>query len=152
MSLDQVYTQYKSMLFGLAYRMLGIAADAEDIVQDVFAQFMQLDAGKIADQKAYLTKMTVNRCINLLHSAGRRRETYTGSWLPEPLPDLTPDGGSPDPAERREMIGYAYLVLMQQLTPLERSIYILKETLGFEYRDIAESTICFSSKWVRTRS
>lgn len=139
MALDQSYKKYKTMLFGLAYRILGIAADAEDIVQDVFAQFMQVDESRIANVKAFLTKMTVNRCINLLNSASRRREIYTGPWLPEPLPTGLNTGiGSLDPVERRETVGYAYLVLMQQLTPIERSIYILKETFGFKYRDIAE--------------
>ncbi|QMV42420.1 sigma-70 family RNA polymerase sigma factor [Cohnella cholangitidis] len=137
MLLAQTYKQHHSMLFGLAYRMLGIAADAEDIVQDVFAQYLAMDTGEILNEKAYLTRMTANRCINLLKSSRRQRETYTGEWLPEPLPDGGPSLAS-DSAERRENIGYAYLVLMQRLSPLERAIYILKETLGFEYRDIAE--------------
>jgi len=137
MLLAQAYETYRPRLFGLAYRMLGIAADAEDIVQDVFAHYMQMEAEGIRDEKAYLTKMTANRCINLLKSSRRKREVYTGPWLPEPLPD----GGAvfvPDPAERRESVGYAYLVLLQRLTPLERAIYILKETFGFEHGDIAE--------------
>jgi RNA polymerase sigma-70 factor (ECF subfamily) len=117
--------------------MLGIAADAEDIVQDVFAQYLAMDTGAILNEKAYLTRMTANHCINLLKSSRRQRETYTGQWLPEPLPDGGPLN-MPDSVERRENIGYAYLVLMQRLSPLERAIYILKETLGFEYRDIAE--------------
>ncbi|OMF71457.1 sigma-70 family RNA polymerase sigma factor [Paenibacillus glucanolyticus] len=137
MLLDQIYAQYKPMMFGLAYRMLGNTADAEDIVQDVFSHFMGLDRGVIVNEKAYLAKMTTNRCINLLKSSKRQRETYTGPWLPEPMPDydmLT----RADPAERRENIGYAYLVLLQRLTPLERAIYIAKETLGLEYEVIAE--------------
>ncbi|RKP51615.1 sigma-70 family RNA polymerase sigma factor [Cohnella endophytica] len=137
MLLDQTYEQYKSMLFGLAYRMLGSVADAEDIVQDVFARYIEVDRDGIASEKAYLTKMTANRCLNLLQSSARQREQYVGPWLPEPLPE---DGlsGFADPAERRENIGYAYLVLLQELSPLERAIYILKETLGFDYRGIAD--------------
>ncbi len=135
MTVTQAYERHRSMLFGLAYRMLGMATDAEDVVQDVFAQYLQTDTRGIANEKAYLTKMTANRCINLLKSSRRKRETYVGEWLPEPLPGGEPLG---DPAERRESIGYAYLVLLQKLTPLERAIYILKETLGFEYGDIAD--------------
>ncbi|MFB9276747.1 sigma-70 family RNA polymerase sigma factor [Cohnella cellulosilytica] len=135
MTVAQAYERHRSMLFGLAYRMLGMATDAEDIVQDVFAQYMQSDRDGIANEKAYLAKMTANRCLNLLKSSRRKRETYIGEWLPEPLPD---GERSADPAERRETVGYAYLVLLQKLTPLERAIYVLKETLGFEYADTAD--------------
>ena len=134
---DQIYIEYKPMMFGLAYRMLGSAADAEDIVQDVFSQFVQMDRGEVRSEKAYLAKMTTNRCINLLKSSRRQRETYTGPWLPEPMPDYDMIKRS-DPAERRENIGYAYLVLLQRLTPLERAIYIAKDTLGLEYHEISE--------------
>ncbi|MCM3260983.1 sigma-70 family RNA polymerase sigma factor [Paenibacillus lautus] len=134
---DQIYIEYKPMMFGLAYRMLGSAADAEDIVQDVFSQFVQMDRGEVINEKAYLAKMTTNRCINLLKSSRRQRETYTGPWLPEPMPDYDMIKRS-DPAERRENIGYAYLVLLQRLTPLERAIYIAKDTLGLEYHEISE--------------
>lgn len=134
---DQIYIEYKPMMFGLAYRMLGSAADAEDIVQDVFSQFLQMDRGEVLNEKAYLAKMTTNRCINLLKSSRRQRETYTGPWLPEPMPDYDMIQRS-DPAERRENIGYAYLVLLQRLTPLERAIYIAKDTLGLEYHEISE--------------
>ncbi|EGG34353.1 sigma-70 family RNA polymerase sigma factor [Paenibacillus sp. HGF5] len=134
---DQIYIEYKPMMFGLAYRMLGSAADAEDIVQDVFSQFVQMDRGEVLNEKAYLAKMTTNRCINLLKSSRRQRETYTGPWLPEPMPDYDMIKRS-DPAERRENIGYAYLVLLQRLTPLERAVYIAKDTLGLEYHEISE--------------
>jgi len=135
--LAETYEQYRPMLFGLAYRMLGGAADAEDIVQDVFAQYLRIDSSGILNEKAFLAKMTANRCINLLKSSRRRRETYVGEWLPEPLPGGEPQDGG-DPAERRENIGYAYLVLLQRLGPLERAVYILRETLGFDYGEIAE--------------
>ncbi|XEC93363.1 sigma-70 family RNA polymerase sigma factor [Paenibacillus tarimensis] len=135
--MDQTYREYRPLLFGLAYRMLGTAADAEDIVHDVFAQYVQMDTEAIKNERAYLAQMTANRCINLLKSSRRKREKYTGPWLPEPLPDYDSERLS-DPAERRENIGYAYLVLMQRLTPLERAVYILKEALGFQYFEIAE--------------
>ncbi len=97
---DQTYMQYKSMLFGLAYRMLGIAADAEDIVHDVFERYMQLDSGEILNEQAYLTRMTINRCLNLLKSSRRQRETCIGPWLPEPKPDDGRSGQQSDPVER----------------------------------------------------
>ena len=131
--LAQTYEQYKPLLFGLAYRMLGSAADAEDVVQDVFARYLQLEPEAVRNEKAYLTRMTANRCINLLKSSRRQRETYTGPWLPEPLADA-----GADPAERRDNIAYAYIVLLQRLSPLERAIFILKQSLGFEYREIAD--------------
>lgn len=117
--------------------MLGNVSDAEDIVQDVFTQYLQLDEGKVVNEKAYLAKMIVNRCLNLLRSSRRVREQYVGPWLPEPLPD--DDAGTwIDPAVRRENIGYAYLVLLHRLTPLERVVFLLKETFGFDYTSIAE--------------
>ncbi|WP_276357994.1 sigma-70 family RNA polymerase sigma factor [Cohnella caldifontis] len=133
---EQAYTEYKPMLFGLAYRMLGSAADAEDVVQDVFARMLRMEADQVRNEKAYLAKMTVNRSLNLLRSARRLRETYVGPWLPEPLPDHAPDVAK-DPAERKEELGYAYLVMLQELTPTERAVFILKESLGFDYREIA---------------
>lgn len=86
MTVAQTYERYQSMLFGLAYRMLGMAADAEDIVQDVFAQYMQVDSTGILNERAYLAKMTANRCINLLKSSRRKRETYVGSGCPNRCP------------------------------------------------------------------
>lgn len=129
--------QYRPSLFGLAYRMLGNVADAEDIVQDVFTHYMQSVEGKVANERAYLAKMIVNRCLNLLRSSRRMREQYVGPWLPEPLPDDDALAWR-DPAVRRETIGYAYLVLLHRLTPLERAVFLLKETFGFDYTRIAE--------------
>ncbi len=135
---EHVYRTYKSMLFGLAYRMLGSAADAEDIVHDVFAQYLQTDKRDIANERAYLTKMTANRCINVLNSARHKREQYIGTWLPEPMPDEGWQDEASAQTERKEMIGYAYLVMLQRMTPLERAVYVLREALRFEYREIAE--------------
>lgn len=130
------YHELKPMLFGLAYRMLGSVADAEDIVHDVFAHYLQKKPDHIMNERAYLASMTTNRCINVLKSARRNREIYVGPWLPEPMPDSSCHTRT-DPAERSETIGYAYLVMLQQLSPLERAVFILKESLGFDYESIA---------------
>lgn len=135
--LNHIYITNKPLMFQIAYRMLGNVADAEDIVQDVFSQYLQLDRHEIVNEKAYLAKMTTNRCLNLLQSARRLRETYVGPWLPEPMPDHA-ETGPPAYAELRESVGYAYFVLLQRLSPLERAVYLSREVLGFEYSDIAE--------------
>lgn len=134
---EQIYKQYKSILFGTAYRMLGSVSDAEDIVQDVFIHYFQLQTDDVRNEQAYLTKMTVNRCLNLLQSAKRKREIYIGPWLPEPLADRD-YSRIIDPAVRHERIAYAFLVLMQKLTPLERAVYVLRETLQYDYETIAD--------------
>ncbi|MEK3732482.1 MULTISPECIES: sigma-70 family RNA polymerase sigma factor [Paenibacillus] len=134
--LDHIYITHRPLMFHIAYRMLGSVSDAEDIVQDVFSQYMQMDRDGIVNDRAYLAKMTTNRCLNLLKSARRVREAYMGPWLPEPLP-ADVGTGTHDFAERRENIGYAYVVLLQRLSPLERAVYLSREALGFEYRDIA---------------
>ncbi|MFC4077767.1 RNA polymerase sigma-70 factor [Salinithrix halophila] len=135
MHLEQLYEDYQSLLFHLAYRMLGSVSDAEDIVQDVFLTLHQQDVHKIHHVKAYLIKTTTNRCLNVLGSARRKREEYIGPWLPEPLIDPQ------EPAaitEQNESISYAFLVLMEKLSPMERAVFILREGLRFEYETIAE--------------
>ncbi|PTM59438.1 sigma-70 family RNA polymerase sigma factor [Desmospora activa] len=135
MQLEQLYEHYQSLLFGVAYRMLGSISDAEDIVQDVFLSLQQQEIDKISHVKAYLIKMTTNRCLNLLGSARHKREEYVGPWLPEPLLDQQQPA---DIIERNESISYAFLVLMEQLSPIERAVFILRESLGFEYEAIAD--------------
>ncbi|SMO45682.1 RNA polymerase sigma-70 factor [Melghirimyces algeriensis] len=135
MQLEQLYEDYRSLLFNLAYRMLGSVSDAEDIVQDVFLTLHQQDIHKVKHFKAYLIKTTTNRCLNLLSSTRRKREEYIGPWLPEPLIDPR------EPAaltEHNEAVSYALLVLMEQLSPMERAVFILREGLEFEYETIAE--------------
>ncbi|MXQ53795.1 RNA polymerase sigma-70 factor [Shimazuella sp. KC615] len=137
MELEQLYHDYKSSLFGLAYRMLGSVTEAEDIIHDVFLNLHQSDLEKINHVKTYLVKMVTNRCINVLNSARHQKEQYIGPWLPEPLmKDL---GKAPDfVAEEKEMISYAFLVLLQYLSPVERAVFILREVLSFEYDEISK--------------
>jgi RNA polymerase sigma-70 factor (ECF subfamily) len=132
----------------LAYRMLGSLSDAEDIVQDALADYaMTADRGSIKHEKAYLVRMVTNRSLNLKQSARKRREFYVGQWLPEPaIADGaaalgSANGKSGNPAnyiERQENITYVMLVMMERLTAVERAVFLLRETLDFDYGEIAD--------------
>jgi RNA polymerase sigma factor (sigma-70 family) len=125
---EQWYREFKSYLFTIAYRMLGSTADAEDVVQDVFVALQKADpADPIRHERAYLARMTVNRSLNVLNASARKREQYIGPWLPEPLVDTAnplPD----EAAERGETVTYAFMVLLEKLAPLERAVFVLRET------------------------
>lgn len=136
-SINDLYDAYKPLLNGIAYRMTGSLTDAEDMVQDVFAELETMRVEHIRNMKGYLVKMVTNRCLNLLKSARRTREVYTGPWLPEP--EVRDAAGTPEElAVRAETISYALLVLLEQLSPMERAVFILRESLDYDYRDIAE--------------
>ncbi|ASS97437.1 RNA polymerase [Peribacillus simplex NBRC 15720 = DSM 1321] len=115
--------------------MLGSVTDAEDIVHDLFLQ-LKLDTEQIKDMKAYLAKMTTNRCLNFLNSARKRREVYTGPWLPEPRVNETEQ--PLDKVVTDETVAYAFLVLLEQLSPVERAVFVLREAFTYSYEDIAE--------------
>lgn len=125
LSLEELYQRYRKYSFAIAYRMLGTVTDAEDVVQDCFVELRNKPLKNLQNPKAYVAKMTMNRCLNLLNSARKQRETYVGQWLPEPL------GESADlPAdwlERKDMISYAFLVLLEQLKPMERAVFVLRK-------------------------
>ncbi|WP_309123501.1 RNA polymerase sigma-70 factor [Paenibacillus sp.] len=136
---ELLYEKYKPLLFSLAYRMTGSAAEAEDVVQDVFLQWERRapDARALEYPKAYLCKMTVNRCTDLARSARARRETYVGPWLPEPLLTTGAEGDPAVAAERDETLSFAMLLMMERLSPVERAVFVLREAFGFEYEEIA---------------
>ncbi|WP_426449244.1 sigma-70 family RNA polymerase sigma factor [Paenibacillus sp. S-38] len=141
MDLDRLYRQYRPLLFTTAYRMLGSAAEAEDAVHDLFASLgtAAVPWDEIRSEQAYLLRLLSNRCLNVLKSARRRRETYPGPWLPEPL--FEPAGGSGDPLRQvldREAFTYAFLVLLEELSPPERVVFVLRETLDLGYGELAE--------------
>jgi RNA polymerase sigma-70 factor (ECF subfamily) len=142
MNITQLYADYRPLLFSIAYRMLGLVQDAEDIVQDVFVTLQQHpDHAVIQDYKAYLGKMVTNRCINELKSARKTRVSYIGQWLPEPLIDEAESTIVSDPArllERQEEVTYSFLILLQTLPPSERAVYVLRETLYYSFDEIAE--------------
>ncbi|MFT9848962.1 RNA polymerase sigma-70 factor [Aneurinibacillus sp. REN35] len=134
MELDTLYKTYQPFLFSIAYRMLGSVTDAEDIVHDLFLQ-LKLDTDQIKDLKAHLAKVTTNRCLNFLKSARKRREIYTGPWLPEPRVHQT---DLPlDKIITEEAVSYAFLVLLEQLSPVERAVFVLRQAFAYDYEDIA---------------
>jgi RNA polymerase sigma-70 factor, ECF subfamily len=131
---NEDYLQYKPLLFSLGYRMLGSVAEAEDLVQDTFLKAYQVSEEKIENKKAYLCKMMTNRCLDVLKSARYRREQYIGPWNPEPL--LLEN----DPSEviiQKEGLSFAFLRMMEHLSPDERVILLFKEVYDFSYKEIA---------------
>lgn len=136
--MEEWYREYRDYAFAIAYRMLGTAADAEDVVQDCFAALQQTLPEEVHNFKAYITRIMVNRCLNLLHSARKQRETYVGEWLPEPVGSTAPADQPEEWAERKSMVSYAFLVLLERLKPLERAVFVLREAFQYEYKEIAE--------------
>ena len=122
-------------LFGIAYRMMGSAADAEDIVQDVWLRWQSIDRSVIVNPAAYLATATTRLCINAATSARARRETYVGPWLPEPVDTGADSHLGP---ERDQSLKLAILVLLEKLTPTERAAYVLREAFDYPYSQIAE--------------
>ncbi|WP_460324197.1 sigma-70 family RNA polymerase sigma factor [Paenibacillus sp. YSY-4.3] len=134
--IDTLYRNYRTYAFSIAYRMLGVISDAEDVVQDWFTEMQSKDITEIRDIKAYLAKGITNRSLNVLKSARKQREVYVGEWLPEPL---VADYDSPERTlERQDMISYAYLVMLERLTPMERAVYLLREVFQYDYPAISE--------------
>ncbi len=125
-------------LASLAYRLLGSAADAEDAVQDAFLRWQAADRQRINVPEAWLTKVVTNLCLDRLRSAHARRERTVGAWLPEPLLDGDPMLGPADTFEQRESVSLAVLTLMERLSPLERAVYLLRETFSYSHAEIAE--------------
>ncbi|MBP2000859.1 RNA polymerase sigma-70 factor (ECF subfamily) [Paenibacillus shirakamiensis] len=134
--MQELYEQYKGLLFTLAYQLTGSTSDAEDVVQDVFLKIYEVDLELVVEPKAYLCKMVTHRCWDLLKSARKKREQYFGPWLPEPI--LTSNDESFEFVVRKEMLFYSMLVLLERLSLLERAVFVLREAFGFEYSDIAE--------------
>ena len=157
-----VFDAQRGRLFGFAYRLLGSASDAEDVLQDAFLRWVAADRDAITEPAAWLTRAVTNLCLTELTSARQRRERYTGTWLPEPfltgtgtgigIGDGTGDGagtgtavaagagGDPGPLEtaaQRESVSMALLLLCEQLTAPERAVFILHEAFGYRYGEIA---------------
>jgi RNA polymerase sigma factor (sigma-70 family) len=138
------YTQYRPLMFSIAYRMTGSVSDAEDIVQEAFLRATRNNEPK-THQKAYLATITTRLAIDHLRSARVRRESYVGTWLPEPLlgGELLLGDDAPGPAELAETsdsLSMAFLVLLESLSPPERAVFLLREIFGYGYPEIAEIT------------
>ena len=135
---SESYEQFRPLLFSIAYRMLGSASDAEDIVQEAFLRFhRESERGTaIESPKAFLSAVTTRLAIDQLRSARHRRESYVGTWLPEPV--LTDPGSDvPQHAETADSLSMAFLVLLESLTPVERAVFLLRDVFDYEYEEIA---------------
>ncbi|MCM3534515.1 RNA polymerase sigma-70 factor [Cellulosimicrobium sp. AB352] len=129
------FLSVRSRLFGIAYRMLGSATEAEDVVQEAWVRWQGTDRSVVRNPAAFLTTTVTRLAINAATSARARRETYVGPWLPEPVDT------SDDPAlgaERAEALEIATLVLLERLGPVERAVYVLREAFDYPYRRVAE--------------
>jgi RNA polymerase sigma-70 factor (ECF subfamily) len=132
----EAFVAHRNLLFTVAYEMLGSAADAEDVLQETWLRWSNVDLDAVRDQRAYLAKIATRQALARLRVLGRRKESYVGPWLPEPL--LT----SPDVAEDVELadsVSMAMLLVLETLTPTERAVFVLREVFEFEYDEIAQA-------------
>ncbi|WP_327664480.1 MULTISPECIES: RNA polymerase sigma factor SigJ [unclassified Streptomyces] len=133
------FEEHRSVLMGVAYRMLGRVADAEDVVQDAWLRWSRADRADVREPRAYLVRITTRLAIDRLRQAQTRRESYVGPWLPEPL--VTDFGPTvPDTAEQAvlaDSVSLAVLVVLESLSPLERAVFVLREAFGLSYAEIA---------------
>lgn len=134
---DDPFVEHRRLLFTVAYEMLGSAADAEDVLQDSWLRWSQVDRADVRDARAYLVRIVTRLALNRLRTVQRQREEYVGAWLPEPLvtaPDVLQD------VELAESVSMAMLVVLETLSPLERAVFVLREIFGFGYDEIAAMT------------
>ncbi len=132
----ETFDELRSLLFSIAYRMLGSVMDAEDMVQETFLRWQGCDRAKVESPKSWLSTVITRLCINHLKSARVQRETYVGPWLPEPL--VT--GLGADAAENSKLadsMSLAFLVILESLTPTERAVFVLREVFSYDFSEIA---------------
>jgi RNA polymerase sigma-70 factor (ECF subfamily) len=132
----EVFAAHRNLLFTVAYQMLGSTHDAEDVVQETWLRWAEVDLERINDPRAYLVKATTRQAFNRLRTLRRQREEYVGPWLPEPLltqPDIAED------VELADSLSMAMMVVLESLTPHERAVFVLREVFGFEYGEIAQA-------------
>jgi RNA polymerase sigma-70 factor (ECF subfamily) len=124
----------RSLLFTVAYELLGSAVDAEDVVQDTWLQWAEVDHAQVRDARAFLTRIVTRQALNRLRTLARRRETYVGEWLPEPV--LTTADVAED-VELAESVSIAMLRVLETLGPTERAVFVLHEVFAVPYDEIA---------------
>lgn len=130
----RAFVEYRDLLFTVAYQMLGSATDAEDVLQESWLQWSRVAFDEIRDPRAYLVKITTRQALMRLRSLGRRKESYVGPWLPEPLltaPDVAED------VELAESISMAMLLVLETLSPVERAVFVLREVFDVPHAEIA---------------
>jgi RNA polymerase sigma-70 factor (ECF subfamily) len=133
---EDAFARHRSLLFTVAYEMLGSAADAEDVVQETWLRWAGVDHATVRDPRAYLVRIVTRQALNRLRSLTRRREEYVGEWLPEPLltsPDVAAD------LELAESVSMAMLTVLETLAPAERAVFVLREVFDTPYDEIAEA-------------
>jgi RNA polymerase sigma-70 factor (ECF subfamily) len=135
-SATEAFVAHRNLLFTVAYEMLGSAADAEDVLQETWLRWAGVDLDTVRDQRAYLVRITTRQALSRLRTLRRRKESYVGPWLPEPLltaPDVAED------VELAESVSMAMLLVLETLTPTERAVFVLREVFALEYDEIAEA-------------
>ena len=128
------FAEHRGLLFTVAYEMLGSTADAEDVLQDSWMRWADVDHAAVRDPRAYLVRIVTRQALNRLRTLQRQRESYVGTWLPEPLvtgPDVLED------VELADSVSFAMLVVLETLTPLERAVFVLRDVFGFGYDETA---------------
>ena len=132
----ETFVAHRNLLFTVAYELLGSAADAEDVLQETWLRWVGVDLDTIRDQRAYLVRIITRQALTRLRTLRRRKESYVGPWLPEPLL-TTPDVA--DDVELAESVSMAMLLVLETLTPTERAVFVLREVFALEYDEIAEA-------------
>ncbi|MEU6124797.1 RNA polymerase sigma-70 factor [Streptomyces sp. NPDC047123] len=138
-ALAEEFESHRPRMFGLAYRILGSAQEAEDTVQDAYLRWSGARRADIERPAAWLAKTVTHLCLTRLTSARARREQYVGTWLPEPVVTSGGTLGPLESAEQRDAVSMALLVLLERLTPKERAVYVLREAFAYSHRDIADA-------------
>ncbi|MFI5586038.1 RNA polymerase sigma-70 factor [Amycolatopsis sp. NPDC051758] len=132
----EAFLAHRNLLFTVAYQMLGSAADAEDVLQETWLRWTGVDLADVRDRRAYLVRITTRQALMRLRTLGRRKESYVGPWLPEPLltaPDVAED------VELADSVSMAMLLVLETLTPAERAVFVLREVFDLAYDEIAEA-------------
>ncbi|WP_181720282.1 RNA polymerase sigma-70 factor [Nocardia gipuzkoensis] len=130
----EAFLAHRNLLFTVAYEMLGSAADSEDVLQETWVRWSRVGVAQVSDERAYLVRITTRQALNRLRTMKRRRESYVGSWLPEPL--LTaPDVG--EDVELAESMSMALMLVLETLSPTERAVFVLREAFDISYDEIA---------------
>jgi RNA polymerase sigma-70 factor (TIGR02957 family) len=132
----EAFVAHRNLLYTVAYEMLGSAADAEDVLQETWLRWVGVDLGTVRDRRAYLVRITTRQALSRLRALRRRKESYVGPWLPEPLltsPDVADDVALAD------SVSIAMLLVLETLTPTERAVFVLRDVFGLEYDEIAEA-------------
>ncbi|MEV6447809.1 RNA polymerase sigma-70 factor [Amycolatopsis sp. NPDC051716] len=134
--MTEAFVAHRNLLFTVAYEMLGSAADAEDVLQETWLRWADVDQPGVRDERAYLVRITTRLALNRLRTMKRRKEAYVGPWLPEPLlttPDVAED------VELAESVSMALMLVLETLAPTERAVFVLREVFDLGYDEIAEA-------------